>query len=134
MIGQAPLLQVDGLVRDYHLPRRSLLQPAPAFRALHGVGFTVEAGRSFGVVGESGCGKSTVALAVMQYMGSNGRVMSGEIKFKGRDLTAMSDDELRQLRGSQIAMVYQEPMASLNPSMKSPAPSWPSWSRSSTTS
>ena len=54
----------------------------------------------------------------MQYMGKNGRVMSGEIKFKGRDMTAMSEQELRQLRGSQIAMVYQEPMASLNPSMK----------------
>ncbi len=74
--------------------------------------------RRWGWSGESGCGKSTVALGVMQDLGKNGRVVGGSIKFKGRDLGAMSDEELRDIRGSEIAMIYQEPMASLNPAMK----------------
>ena len=63
-------------------------------------------------------GKSTVALGVMQDLGVNGRIVGGSIKFKGRDLNEMSDEELSDIRGNEIAMIYQEPMASPNPAMK----------------
>jgi len=78
---------------------------------------TLGQGGSVGLVGESGCGKSTVAMAIMRYLGNNGAIVGGQVLYKGRDMATFSDEELRQLRGNEIAMVYQEPMASLNPSM-----------------
>ena len=78
----------------------------------------VQPGEAVGLVGESGCGKSTVALGVMRDLGKNGRIASGTIKYKGRDMGLMAEDELRGIRGNEIAMIYQEPMASLNPAMK----------------
>jgi peptide/nickel transport system ATP-binding protein len=106
-----PILEIENLSISFFTRLREI-------PAVMDFSCTVMPGEAMGLVGESGCGKSTVALGVMQDLGVNGRIVGGSIKFKGRDLNAMSDEELRDLRGSEIAMIYQEPMASLNPAMK----------------
>jgi len=108
---QQPVLECKNLSISYYTR-------AGEIPAVVDFDLTVNPGESIGIVGESGCGKSTVAMAVMQHLGTNGGITGGEILFKGRDMTKMTDDELRKLRGSEIAMIYQEPFASLNPSMK----------------
>jgi oligopeptide/dipeptide ABC transporter ATP-binding protein len=85
-------------------------------RAVDGVSWDVEEGEAVALVGESGCGKSVSALSIMRLIAPPaGRIESGEILFKGRDLLRLSEDEMREVRGSEIAMVFQEPMTSLNP-------------------
>ena len=106
-----PILQIEHLSISFFTRMREI-------PAVMDFSCTVRPGEAMGLVGESGCGKSTVALAVMRDLGKNGRITGGRILFKGRDLVTMSDEELRHLRGSEIAMIYQEPMASLNPAMK----------------
>lgn len=106
-----PILEIDKLSISFFTRLREI-------PAVMDFSVAVKPGEAVGLVGESGCGKSTVALGIMQDLGRNGRIVGGSIKFKGRDLGEMSDAELRQIRGSEIAMIYQEPMASLNPAMK----------------
>jgi len=86
--------------------------------AVQNVSFEIKRGETLGIVGESGCGKSTVAWAVLNFLGANGYVKRGSIKFQGQDLVGVTGEELRWLRGDQIAMVYQDPMQALNPSMR----------------
>jgi peptide/nickel transport system ATP-binding protein len=105
-----PILEIDSL-------SISFFTRAGEIPAVMDFSCSIMPGEAMGLVGESGCGKSTVALAVMRYLGQNGRITKGSIRFKGRDMAEMSARELRAIRGSEIAMIYQEPMASLNPAM-----------------
>jgi peptide/nickel transport system ATP-binding protein len=88
---------------------------AGVVRAVDGVSFTLDRGELLGLVGESGCGKSVTALSVMRLVAPPGRIVAGEIKFDGEDLMRASDARLREIRGDDIAMIFQDPMTSLNP-------------------
>ena len=85
---------------------------------LRGVSFSVGAGEAYGLVGESGCGKSTTALAVVRYLQRNGRVRDGSIRVAGTDMLALSKEELREVRARRLSMVYQNPADALNPSLR----------------
>src|SRR5712691_6438405 len=85
-------------------------------RAVDGVSLSLARGRTLGVVGESGCGKSVTFLAVMGLLSKRSAEVSGRIRFDGLDLLTLPDPQLRDLRGDRLAMIFQEPMTSLNPS------------------
>jgi peptide/nickel transport system ATP-binding protein len=87
-------------------------------QVLRNVSLTIERGHSYGLVGESGCGKSTAALAIVRYLPRNGRVSSGSILIGGRDVVDLKRNELRQLRAEDVGMVYQNPGSALNPSLR----------------
>ena len=85
-------------------------------KAVDGVSFHVDEGETLGIVGESGCGKSVSVLSVMRLIPQPpGKIVGGEVLFDGRDLLDVSDDEIRKVRGNRIAMIFQDPMTSLNP-------------------
>jgi peptide/nickel transport system ATP-binding protein len=86
--------------------------------AVRGVSFEVRQGETIGLVGESGCGKSTIAYGIVNFLGPNGKIVNGSVLFQGNELVGRSERELKKLRGNRIAMVYQDPMQALNPSVQ----------------
>jgi oligopeptide/dipeptide ABC transporter ATP-binding protein len=105
----AELLQVKDL-------RTSFFTPEGEVRAIDGVSFEIGEGKTLGLVGESGCGKSVTSLSIMRLVPSPpGRIVGGEIFYRGRDLLKLNKEEMRKIRGNEISMIFQEPMTSLNP-------------------
>src|SRR3989441_12131952 len=105
-----PLLQIDNLSTHYVSARGTRV-----VRAVDDVSLRIDAGETLGIVGESGSGKSTLALTILRLLPPAARVASGRMLFEGEDLLAKSDAEMRRVRGKRIAMILQDPMASLNP-------------------
>jgi peptide/nickel transport system ATP-binding protein len=106
-----PLLQVSDL-------RTWFFTDAGVVRAVDGVSFRLGRGETLGIVGESGSGKSVAAKSIMNLLEEPARIVAGSIRFRGREITALSEDGLREIRGAEIAMVFQDPMTSLNPVLR----------------
>ncbi|MBW8056238.1 MAG: ABC transporter ATP-binding protein, partial [Nitrospira sp.] len=105
----AKLLEIDNL-------RTQFLTSAGTVQAVDGVSYDVDEGETVAIVGESGCGKSVSALSILRLIPwPPGRIVGGTIRFMGKNLLELNDAEIRSVRGRQIAMVFQEPMTSLNP-------------------
>jgi oligopeptide/dipeptide ABC transporter ATP-binding protein len=103
------LIQVKNL-------RTSFFTPEGEVRAIDGISFEIGEGKTLGLVGESGCGKSVTSLSIMRLIPSPpGRIVGGEIVYRGRDLLKLNKEEMRKIRGNEISMIFQEPMTSLNP-------------------
>ena len=108
---RTPILKVENLEVTYS----TRLGPVKAVRD---VSFEIRPGDAMGLVGESGCGKSTLAFAIMNHVSRNANVTGGRILFRGEDVVLKSGRQLNRIRGNQIAMVYQDPVAALNPSLR----------------
>lgn len=106
-----PLLEVKNLATHFHLSSGLL-------KAVDGVDFSLNEGETLAIVGESGCGKSVTAYSIMRLVALPGRVAAGEILLDGTDLLQISEEQMRQVRGNQISMIFQEPMTSLNPVLR----------------
>jgi len=109
MPSAASLLEIEGL-KTHFFTRDGVV------RAVDGVSFSVAPGETLAVVGESGCGKSVTSLSILRLIASPpGRIVEGSIRFQGQDLLALSERGMRDIRGNEISMIFQEPMTSLNP-------------------
>src|ERR1035437_3329307 len=107
----APLLEVKGLKTQFKT-RDGIVH------AVNGISYSIENGETLAIVGESGCGKSVEALSIMRLIPDPpGKIIEGEILFEGRNLLKISENEVRDIRGSKIAMIFQDPMSSLNPGL-----------------
>src|ERR1700720_1895736 len=87
-------------------------------KAVDGVTFNLRKGETFGLVGESGCGKSATCRSIIKLVREPGRIVSGSIRYKGKDIIKLSKEEMRKIRGKEIGMIFQEPMVALNPVLK----------------
>ena len=108
---ETPLLAVENLAISYETRHGDVA-------AVRGVNFWIGQGETYGLVGESGCGKSTIAFGLVDFLGRNGKVVSGSIRFMGQELVGRPKKELREIRGNQISMIYQDPMQALNPTLR----------------
>jgi peptide/nickel transport system ATP-binding protein len=106
-----PLLEVRNLRTEFQTD-------AGPIRAVEGVSFDMHAGETVGIVGESGSGKSVTALSILRLLADNARIAEGSIVFRGTDLASLSEEEIRKLRGGEIAMIFQDPLTSLNPVLR----------------
>jgi len=106
-----PLLKIDELCIDYPIALGTV-------RAVRGVSLEVHGGETLGIVGESGSGKSTLGLAILRLVRAPGRMTAGRVLFEGKDLASVPEDQMREVRGKDIAMVFQNPLTSLNPLMR----------------
>ena len=104
----ADILEVQNL-KTYFVTKEKTV------KAVDDVSFTIRQGESFALVGESGCGKSATCRSILRLIRKPGKIVDGHILYKGQDLAALSDKEMRQIRGKEIAMIFQEPMTALNP-------------------
>ncbi len=105
------ILEVDNVQINYETRKGDI-------EAIQGVSFKVGKGETVGLVGESGCGKSTIAFGIVNFLGPNGKIVDGSIRFQGEELVGRSQEELMKLRGDRISMVFQDPMQALNPSVR----------------